>query len=64
MCLLPRTTSMESGMSLMTLGSAKVSLQILHIDNRLHVFVVLGVRDFLNTEYCSRVNQRHFGAKT
>ena len=20
--------------------------------------------DFLNTEYCSRVNQRHFGGKT
>ena len=24
----------------------------------------LQVRDFLNTEYCSRVNQRHFGGKT
>ena len=23
----------------------------------------LRVRDFLNTEYCSRLNQRHFGGK-
>ena len=25
---------------------------------------LLRVRDFLNTEYCLRVNQRHFGGKT
>ena len=59
MCLLPRTTSMESGMSLMTLGSVKVSIQILH--NQLHVLYYWRAFDsetrttrstrFLNTEF-------------